>query len=786
METKEYIVILKKGFNYDEVWADIESPTSGLPHIPDRPVSIINDLNAFERQCSYELTDEEAEKLGLDPRVAGVEIPIEQMPGIEIIPFAVQQLIPTPAITTKLMNWTQTNGDLTLFVEGNNFTGWIGDITKANFLIDSTERSSIVNNATMRQELKKIGPILNTNVPDSSINSFLNSIVDAFNYQIDLFLGSKTQAICAVGQPAIYTTATSLIQDGKKYTRTTLRTSQINYGLNAAASTLPPTNVIADAFIDAVVAANNLVLSATQRSALKSVLIVVFELILGIVRSISDNVDLYDYTVETLVTASFNKPANGVSSGTNINWGLPRHINSFNAYGPNATTTSPYPYVLDGTGVDVVISDSGIQANHPEFTDANGGDRVAQINWATHAPAVATMGSPYQDLNGHGTHVAGTVAGKTHGWAKNARIYSILAYGTGAPTVANQFTAIKLWHLSKNGSRPTVVNMSWGPKYPWYELGGLPSTTLNTDANVAQAMINFISTITSVTYQGNVYSGNANLISRGLLLDPTNLNCIRSFRNGFPVWTLQTEDQVQTLIDAGIIVVSAAGNNSYKINKPTNNVNDDYNNKIYSTRLYDGNQFYQRGQGPHCANSINVGSIDSVVNASNLDQKAIYSCTGPGIDIYAAGTDIMSCTTSITSATGYKNSAPYFLNENFRQSNSSGTSMASPQVAGMCALYLQRNPTATPAEVKSWVTKSGQSNLYSTGLTNDYTNFRSTLGGAPKIAFQNILGLSYVKDQSGAWKPVNRKYVKTETGWKPIAYSYIKQSYGWVRTTNPM
>lgn len=790
METKEYVVILRKGFNYDEVWADIESPTSGLPHIPDRPVSIINDLNGLDRLCAYALTDEEAEKLRQDPRIEGVEIPIEKTPEVEIVPYTVQQLTPTPVIINKLMNWSQANGDLTLFVEGNSFTGWIGDITKANFLIDSNERLSIVNNASIRQELKKIGAILNTNVPDSSISSYLNSIVDAVNYQIDFFLGSKTQAICAAGQPAIYTTATSFIQDGKKYTRTTLRTSQINYGLNAAVSTLPPTNVLADAFIDAVVAANRLVLSNTQRAALKSALIVVFELILGIVRTVTDDIDLYDYTVQMEpITLNFNKPANG-SIGPNINWGLIRHTNSSNVYNIyKGTTNLNYSYELDGTNVDVVISDTGIQADHPEFTDVNGVSRIQQINWASYVPALSSMTNPYQDTIGHGTHVAGIVVGKTYGWAKNARIYAIPAAVTGAPSVLDQVRAIKLWHLSKNGSRPTVVNMSWGLGYNWTSLGGLPSTTQETRANVALAMNNFLNSISGGSYRGETYLGNTSLIGsatntapKGLLIDSSYF--IDSFRAGIPAQSLQVTTALEDLISAGVVVVHAAGNSSYKIDKPmSHGGTGDYDNYI----TYNNNNriYYNRGSSPQSDLSICVGNLDS--STYNFqEKKANSSCAGPGVDIYAAGTNIMSSTTSDKNATKYSLSGPYSLNVDFRQLNISGTSMASPQVAGMCALYLQRHPTATPAEVKKWIEDSATPNIFHS-YYDEVFSFQTLLGGQPRVAYQNLQGssltYSHIKDNTNTWRQTKAVWVKyTDGTWKQAKSGWQKNNAGaWVK-----
>jgi hypothetical protein len=577
MDTKEYIVILKKGINCDQVWADIESPTSNLPHIPDRPVDILNNFNAFDRMCGYALTDNEVEQLKQDSRVAGIEIPLEQMPGVEIKGFTVQN-------------------------------------------------------------------------------------------------------------PSTYS---------------------------------PPGN--------------------------------------------------------------FTKPTTSSSTGTSINWGLIRNSNPTNVYGTNTTTSLNYNYVLDGSGIDMVISDSGIQADHPEFQYVgNSTSRVQQIDWSTYVPALSTMANSYQDPDGHGTHVAGIAVGKTYGWAKNSQIYSIVATGTGAPTVANQFAAIKLWHESKGANgRPTVVNMSWGSAYPWWFLGNLPENTDATYANVVLAMNNFSSIITSVTWQGTTYAGNANVTSRGLLLDTADINCVNSFFAGSPAWSLQTEDQLQTLIDAGIIVVAAAGNNSYKIDVPTEvGGTGDYDNYVTTTL---GSFYYQRGSSPHVANSINVGNQDSNVYSSTQDQKVTGSCAGPGVDVYAAGNAIISCTTSNVSATLYSQSAPYFLNNSFRQLNINGTSMASPQIAGMTALYLQAHPLANnlsstnSSQVKSWTTYTATSTMNAPGNATTYTNFRSTLSGNAIVAYQDIQGLTLIKDSGNNWASVSNVYVKTGSStWTEVEYVYTK------------
>ena len=73
-------------------------------------------------------------------------------------------------------------------------------------------------------------------------------------------------------------------------------------------------------------------------------------------------------------TGTFYRGSN--LSSDYVNWGLRRCTATDNsAFGFQTTLTGDYDYALDGTGVDVVIQDSGIQADHPEFQDANGASR---------------------------------------------------------------------------------------------------------------------------------------------------------------------------------------------------------------------------------------------------------------------------------------------------------------------------------------------------------------------------------------------------------------------------
>jgi subtilisin family serine protease len=70
--------------------------------------------------------------------------------------------------------------------------------------------------------------------------------------------------------------------------------------------------------------------------------------------------------------------------------------------------------------------------------------------------------------------------------------------------------------------------------------------------------------------------------------------------------------------------------------------------------------------------------------------------------------------------------------------NISGTSMASPQVAGVAALLLQINPKATPAIVKQSLIGNSSGNLYTTFGNNSWTDRRTLLGGFPRVLYNKF------------------------------------------------
>ena len=108
-----------------------------------------------------------------------------------------------------------------------------------------------------------------------------------------------------------------------------------------------------------------------------------------------------------------------------------------------------FNYPGRGAGVLAYVLDSGVKSTHREFTGrmATGHD--------------ATGGGSTEDCNGHGTHVAGTVAGTTYGVAKSATVVPVRVAQCSGTVYWSQFIAGLEWVAAHHPDGvPAVLNAS--------------------------------------------------------------------------------------------------------------------------------------------------------------------------------------------------------------------------------------------------------------------------------------------------------------------------------------
>lgn len=432
-----------------------------------------------------------------------------------------------------------------------------------------------------------------------------------------------------------------------------------------------------------------------------------------------DQVEIFAISRNAFQSDTFSKATASANDQDYVNWGLLRHIKTTNVFGLNseAAGSPTYDYVLDGTGVDVVIIDSGIKPDHPDFQDADGVSRVKQIDWYTASGVSGTLPTDfYTDFDGHGTQCASVTAGKRMGWAKNADIYAIKLAGlegvsdpNSGISVADAFDCLIGWHNAKTNGRPTIVNNSWSYVIFW------DTNTEDLSFNSNFSTTNYA--ITGGSYRGASWSGGTYDTAKGHV--GTNIG---SGRRQFPYRVASADADIQTLVNAGVIVVNAAGNDFQKIDVASGT---DYNNYVSATGLSD--YYYHRGGSPYVTypDGFEVPALDS--SAVGGESPASFSNRGPATPVYAAGEAITAA-----GIAGFT----FFGETGYFYSSVSGTSFAAPQIAGMSALLMQAHPDWTPQQVTKWFAHNSVKNvLQDSGLDNDYTSGQTLLGGPNDLAY---------------------------------------------------
>ncbi len=372
-----------------------------------------------------------------------------------------------------------------------------------------------------------------------------------------------------------------------------------------------------------------------------------------------------------------------------------QHVQKTDAFtvGSSEANVAWQQYGVSGNGVTVAVIDSGV-GTQLDFDGSNGsllGGVLGLLSSRVLTQVSFVPGAGGNDDCGHGTHVAGIIAGN------GASSSGLLCYNTysGVAPQAN-IVSVKVLNAQGGGTVSQVVSgIQW------------------VLANKAKYGIRVI-----------------------------NLSL------GHPVGESYVNDPLCQAVEqawkSGVVVVCAAGNDGrLNVSATAGDDNEGYGTNYGSVEV--------PGNDPYV---ITVGAMKSIDGTRKDDRVATYSSRGPSIfdytlkpDIVAPGNQVVSVeqpNAYLVNTFKATNQVPYSdytvsLSPS-KSSNSyfilSGTSMATPVVSAAAAMLLQKNPSLSPDTVKlrlmssadKWTDTSGNADACTYGA--GYLNIPAACGSS--------------------------------------------------------
>ena len=278
-------------------------------------------------------------------------------------------------------------------------------------------------------------------------------------------------------------------------------------------------------------------------------------------------------------------------------------------------------------------------------SSGNGGSATGDNDFGT-----VTISSSYTRANSNGTnttqhsgggyHATPCMAqayGKTHGWAFNANKWHMsIIWSTGAVSITSCFKILKIFHQCKpnrssdNTKNPTITSHSWGRNrnvtngYYYFRTAGDGTGGVSYTSGTRPGFLNNL-------YYTTRYTSHS---------DPSYSESVLG----------------KAIVDAGVIFVSAAGNDNQKMvldgHADYNNYDDSGSSTTLASALtgdlygrtsmtnrpgFPSDVGFDDSSGTDVYQSFNIGALDSDKSSNTQERKADYSNMGNGIDCYAIG-----------------------------------------------------------------------------------------------------------------------------------------------------
>ena len=324
-----------------------------------------------------------------------------------------------------------------------------------------------------------------------------------------------------------------------------------------------------------------------------------------------------------------------------------------------------------GRGITWAVVDSGIDAAHPHFRRHFNLSGEAELHRDfTNPDGEGSVERALADVNGHGTHVAGIIAGQSSGWESEGGVTIVEHIAAEDAAGNHELVRRKLdaYESDLLGGVAPMCNL--------VSLKVLDSQGHGTTARVIRAL--------------QYINESVNAYGRNLRIHGVNLSLGYEFN---PDWAACGQSplcvEVNHLVRSGVVVVVAAGNTGYGPSMSS----------VGPTQSGHASTINDPG---NAQDAITVGATHR--DAPYTNGISYFSSKGPTADgrlkpdLVAPGEHIISC------AAGYMAAAlgPGIDEKIGAYMNDSGTSCAAPHVSGAIAAFLsiRREFIGQPERVK--------------------------------------------------------------------------------------